>query len=248
MQYMCACRCGINVHMKGKEHGLHRGQPRPPGQQGRAVRQGLLGDHAAPRAGAALGADEACRPARLRRIRGSSWDEALEIATGPGFHRFAPRTRRSSPCSPAATRARASPAGGQPTSARPTLPPMAASARSTWPLPVSTRWAGRSGNSASPTGTARSYFMLFGVAEDHDSNPIKTGLGKLKANGAKMSPSTRSVGLLGHCRRVGRYSPRHRRAVRRCAHPRAAQGRQDRPRLSRPLHQRSPPGHPPQGR
>jgi len=29
-------------------------------------------------------------------------------------------------------------------------------------------------------------FMIFGVAEDHDSNPIKIGLGKLKANGAKV--------------------------------------------------------------
>jgi anaerobic selenocysteine-containing dehydrogenase len=30
------------------------------------------------------------------------------------------------------------------------------------------------------------YFMLFGVAEDHDSNPIKMGLGKLKKRGAKV--------------------------------------------------------------
>ena len=30
------------------------------------------------------------------------------------------------------------------------------------------------------------YFLLFGVAEDHDSNPIKIGLGKLKARGAKI--------------------------------------------------------------
>ncbi|CAN0583065.1 unnamed protein product, partial [Ectocarpus sp. 12 AP-2014] len=29
-------------------------------------------------------------------------------------------------------------------------------------------------------------FVLFGVAEDHDSNPIKIGLGKLKARGAKV--------------------------------------------------------------
>ena len=29
------------------------------------------------------------------------------------------------------------------------------------------------------------YFLLFGVAEDHDSNPIKIGLGKLKERGAK---------------------------------------------------------------
>ena len=30
------------------------------------------------------------------------------------------------------------------------------------------------------------YFLLFGVAEDHDSNPIKAGLAKLKARGAKV--------------------------------------------------------------
>src|SRR5690606_24929606 len=30
------------------------------------------------------------------------------------------------------------------------------------------------------------YFLLFGVAEDHASNPLKTALGKLKARGAKV--------------------------------------------------------------
>ena len=29
-------------------------------------------------------------------------------------------------------------------------------------------------------------FLLFGVAEDHDSNPIKMGIGRLKARGAKI--------------------------------------------------------------
>ena len=29
------------------------------------------------------------------------------------------------------------------------------------------------------------YFLMFGVAEDHDSNPIKIGLGKIKGRGAK---------------------------------------------------------------
>jgi anaerobic selenocysteine-containing dehydrogenase len=29
-------------------------------------------------------------------------------------------------------------------------------------------------------------FMLFGVAEDHDSNPIKIGIGKIKARGARV--------------------------------------------------------------
>ena len=63
---------------------------------------------------------------------------------------------------------------------------MAASARSTWRRPGSTRSAAASGNSASPTGSARSYFLMFGVAEDHDSNPIKIGLvASCKARGAK---------------------------------------------------------------
>ena len=30
------------------------------------------------------------------------------------------------------------------------------------------------------------YLMMFGVAEDHDSNPIKIGLGKMKTRGAKV--------------------------------------------------------------
>src|SRR6185437_4197481 len=30
------------------------------------------------------------------------------------------------------------------------------------------------------------YLLMFGVAEDHDSNPIKLGLGKLKGRGAKI--------------------------------------------------------------
>ena len=39
--YMCACRCGIKVHLKDGAHPLHRGQPRPPGEPRRALRQGL---------------------------------------------------------------------------------------------------------------------------------------------------------------------------------------------------------------
>jgi anaerobic selenocysteine-containing dehydrogenase len=38
----------------------------------------------------------------------------------------------------------------------------------------------------SPDWDRTKMFMLFGVAEDHDSNPIKLGLSKLKARGAKV--------------------------------------------------------------
>src|SRR6185503_8319955 len=37
-----------------------------------------------------------------------------------------------------------------------------------------------------PDWALTKYLMLWGVAEDHDSNPIKLGLGELKARGAKI--------------------------------------------------------------
>ena len=82
---------------------------------------------------------------------------------------------------------------------------------------------------------------MFGVAEDHDSNPIKIGLGKLK--GRPAAARQVRVGqpdphrLLGDRRRMDRHPSGHRRDVRAGVGPRAAAGRQDRPRLSRALHQ-----------
>ena len=38
----------------------------------------------------------------------------------------------------------------------------------------------------SPDWERTKLFMIFGVAEDHDSNPIKMGLGKLKSRGVKI--------------------------------------------------------------
>ena len=60
------------------------------------------------------------------------------------------------------------------------------------------------------------YFMLFGVAEDHDSNPIKIGLGKLKARGAKIVVGQSGAHRLRRDRRrMDRHPARHRRPVRR---------------------------------
>ncbi len=38
----------------------------------------------------------------------------------------------------------------------------------------------------SPDWERTKLFMIFGVAEDHDSNPIKMGLSRLKERGAKV--------------------------------------------------------------
>jgi anaerobic selenocysteine-containing dehydrogenase len=115
---MCACRCGIDVHIKNgkvryisgnKDHPVNRGVLCGKGSAG------IMTQYA---------------PARLRaplkRVgpRGSgeyaeiSWEEALETATGWLRH-----VRETDP------RRLASPASGRRSSARPISPRMAASAR-----------------------------------------------------------------------------------------------------------------------
>jgi anaerobic selenocysteine-containing dehydrogenase len=50
------------------------------------------------------------------------------------------------------------------------------------------------------------YLLLFGVAEDHDSNPIKIGLGKLRDAGQRSSPSIRSAPAIRPSRMNGSVS------------------------------------------
>ena len=59
-------------------------------------------------------------------------------------------------------------------------------------------------------------FMLWGVAEDHSSNPLKLGLAKLKKRGVKIvAINPVRTRLSGDCGRVGGSAPRHGRHSRR---------------------------------
>ena len=60
--YMCACRCGINVHIKNGEIRYIEGNRDHPVNQGVALRQGFCGDHAASFPGTSARAAETCRP------------------------------------------------------------------------------------------------------------------------------------------------------------------------------------------
>ena len=101
--YMCACRCGIDVHLKdGKIRYIEGNRDHP-------VNRGVLC------AKGSAGIMQHYSPARLRAPllrtgpRGSgefkeiSWDEALGIADRLARRRPRDRPRRSSPSSPAAT-------------------------------------------------------------------------------------------------------------------------------------------------
>ena len=159
--YMCACRCGINVHLRHGSNGAPlvsyiEGNRDHPINRGVICAKGSAGimQHYSP--------GRLMRPLRRTGPRGSgefeeiSWDEALETAVS-----WLRPVREKDPSKLAFFTGRdqsqsLTSAGGRSSSARRTMPRMAASARSTWRPAASTRSAARSGSSARRTGTAPS--------------------------------------------------------------------------------------------
>ncbi len=188
--YMCACRCGINVHLKdgpdGKKHVAYI-----EGNRDHPVNKGVLC------AKGSAGIMQVNAPSRLqaplKRVgpRGSgefeeiSWDEALDLAT----EWLAP-IREEDPSKLAFFTGR----------------DQSQSFTSFWAQHFGTpNYAAHGGFCSVNMAAAGIYtmggafwefgqpdwdhtklFMIFGVAEDHDSNPIKMGIGKIKARGARV--------------------------------------------------------------
>ncbi|MBU2583628.1 MAG: molybdopterin oxidoreductase family protein [Alphaproteobacteria bacterium] len=182
--YMCACRCGIKVYLKdGKVRYIEGNRDHP-------VNKGVLCGKGS------AGIMQHYSPARLRapmkRVgpRGSgefkeiSWEEALDTATY-----WLANVRATDPKRLAFFTGR----------------DQSQSLTGYWALQYGTpNYAAHGGfcsvNMAAgglytiggafwefgdPDWEHTKYFMLFGVAEDHASNPIKMGIGKLKGRGAK---------------------------------------------------------------
>ena len=183
--YMCACRCGINVHLKSGRVTYIEGNRDHPVNKGVLCAKG------------AAGIMQVTAPSRLRaplrRVgpRGSgafeeiSWEEALGLAVqwlGP--------LRAKAPEKLAFFTGR----------------DQSQSFTSLWAQSFGTpNYAAHGGFCSVNMAAAGIYtmggafwefgqadwdrtklFLLFGVAEDHDSNPIKIGIGKLKARGGRM--------------------------------------------------------------
>ena len=183
--YMCACRCGINVHLRdGKIRYIEGNRDHP-------VNKGVLC------AKGSAGIMQHYSPARLqspmKRVgpRGSgqfepiSWDEALETAvdwlapirkTDP--KKLAFFTGRDQ--SQALTGWWAQQFGTPNFAAHGGFCSVNMAAGGIYTL------GGAFWEFGSPDWDLTKLFVLFGVAEDHDSNPIKMGLGKLKGRGARV--------------------------------------------------------------
>ncbi len=184
--YMCACRCGIKVTLEGDQVRFIQGNPDHPVNRGVLCAKG------------SAGIMKQNSPAKLRNpllrrpgtARGAglfdaiSWEQALDLLTDR-----LQRIRSSDPRKLAFFTGR----------------DQMQALSSLWAQQFGTpNWAAHGGfcsvNMAAaglytigysfwefgaPDWDRARYFMLWGVAEDHSSNPIKIGLDKLKSRGAK---------------------------------------------------------------
>jgi anaerobic selenocysteine-containing dehydrogenase len=183
--YMCACRCGIRVHLKNGAIRYIEGNPRHPVNRGVLCAKG------------SAGIMQHYSPARLTKPllrvgeRGAGefkeieWEEALGLATT-----WLSRVRHDDPKklafftgrdqSQALTGWWASQFGTPNYAAHGGFCSVNMAAGGLYTI------GGSFWEFGQPDWERTRYLMMFGIAEDHDSNPIKTGLATVKANGAKV--------------------------------------------------------------
>ncbi|HEX4078117.1 MAG TPA: molybdopterin oxidoreductase family protein [Rhizomicrobium sp.] len=183
--YMCACRCGIKVHLADGRIRYIEGNRAHPVNHGVLCAKGSAGimQHYSP----------ARLASPLKRVgeRGSGefreigWDEALATAC-----EWLGAIRKSDPKrlafftgrdqSQALTSWWASQFGTPNYAAHGGFCSVNMAAAGMYTI------GGSFWEFGEPDWERTKYFLLFGVAEDHESNPLKIGLGKLKARGAKV--------------------------------------------------------------
>jgi len=183
--YMCACRCGINVHIKAGRIRYIEGNPAHPVNRGVLCAKG------------SAGIMQHYSPARLRKpllrsgergkneFREIEWDEALRLATrwladarSVDPNRLAFFTGRDQ--SQALTGWWAQQFGTINYAAHGGFCSVNMAAGGLYTL------GGSFWEFGEPDWQHTKLLLLWGVVEDHDSNPIKLGLGQLKARGAKV--------------------------------------------------------------
>ena len=180
--YMCACRCGIKVHLKDGQVRYIEGNPDHPVNKGVLCAKG------------SSGIMHLNAPAKLTKPllrvgeRGSGefkeieWDEAMDLATS-----WLSETRAKDPGKLAFFTGRdqsqsltgwwASAYGTHNFAAHGGFCSVNMAAGGLYTI------GGAFWEFGDPDFDRTKYFMMFGVADDHDSNPIKIGLGKLKTRG-----------------------------------------------------------------
>ena len=197
--YMCACRCGIKVHLKNGKVRYIEGNPDHPVNKGVLCAKG------------SSGIMHLNAPAKLTKPllrtgeRGSGefkeieWDEAMDLAT-----KWLGDTRAKDPGKLAFFTGRdqsqsltgwwASNYGTHNFAAHGGFCSVNMAAGGLYTI------GGAFWEFGDPDFDRTKYYMMFGVADDHDSNPIKAGLGKMKTRGdckfVQVNPSRNGYGAI----------------------------------------------------
>lgn len=183
--YMCACRCGINVHLRdGKVRYIEGNRDHP-------INRGVLC------AKGSAGIMQQYSPARLRKpllrtgergegkFKEIEWDEALDLAT-----QWLGDVRRKDPRKLAFFTGRDQSQSLTGWWAQQYGTPNFAAHGGFCSVNMAAggiyTFGGAFWEFGSPDWERTQMFLVFGVAEDHDSNPIKLGLSRLKARGVKI--------------------------------------------------------------
>ena len=183
--YMCACRCGIRVHLKDGRVRYIDGNPKHPVNRGVICAKG------------SSGIKQHYSPARLSKpllrigergageFREIEWDEALALAA-----QWLGDIRERNPDELAffTGRDQSQALTGWWAQQFGTINYAAHGGFCSVNMAAAGMYSfgGSFWEFGEPDWELTRYLMLWGVAEDHDSNPIKLGLGKLKARGAKI--------------------------------------------------------------
>ncbi|MGH6947554.1 MAG: molybdopterin oxidoreductase family protein [Kiloniellales bacterium] len=180
--YMCACRCGIRVHLKDGKLRYIEGDSDHPVNRGVLCAKG------------SAGIMNQLSPARLRkpllrigergegRFKEIEWEEALQLAVS-----WLRNVREQDPKKLAFFTGRDQSQSLTGFWAQQFGTPNYAAHGGFCSVNMAAAGLYTLGGSfwefGEPDWALTRYFMLFGVAEDHDSNPIKMGLGRLKTRG-----------------------------------------------------------------
>ncbi|MEM0944016.1 MAG: molybdopterin-dependent oxidoreductase, partial [Pseudomonadota bacterium] len=183
--YMCACRCGINVHLRDGQVRYIEGNRRHPVNKGVLCAKG------------SAGIMQHYSPARLRKPlkrvgeRGAGefqeieWEEAFELAT-----EWLGAVRKKDPKKLAFFTGRDQSQSFTSWWAQQFGTPNYAAHGGFCSVNMAAGGIYTLGGAFWEFGSAdwerSKLFMIFGVAEDHDSNPIKAGIGKLKSAGGRV--------------------------------------------------------------
>ena len=183
--YMCACRCGINVHLKDGRVAYIEGNKDHPVNQGVLCAKGSAGImqvNAPSRLDAPL---MRVGPRGSGEFKKISWEEALDLAV-----EWLNPLKKKAPEKLAFFTGRDQSQSFTSYFAQMFGTPNYAAHGGFCSVNMATAGIYTMGGAfwefGQPDWDYTKLFILFGVAEDHDSNPIKMGIGKIKERGAKI--------------------------------------------------------------